>query len=263
MLYKENAMKKQALIIGGSSGIGLAAAVKFASHNYDLTIVHRDRRSQIETFDSKINLLRNEFNCEIKTFNIDATNREKVEEILSQLAPKNQSYQLVLHAVSRGNLKPLIHKSDPSLTSQDLQLTIDAMGTNLHLWTDLLLKKNLIGQGTRIVALTSEGNDKYWSGYGAVALAKSTLETLVKYLSVELAQFGITVNAIKAGVTNTPSLRMIPKSEQLIEATEKRNPFGRLTTPEDVANAVYLLSLQEANWINGSIIHVDGGEHLI
>ena len=82
-------------------------------------------------------------------------------------------------------------------------------------------------------------------------------------MAVELATKGMTVNTIQAGVTDTRSLRLIPGSEDLIKETERRNPFGRMTTPEDVANFIYLLSLPEASWINGTLIHVDGGEHLI
>ncbi|MBT8179143.1 MAG: SDR family oxidoreductase, partial [Eudoraea sp.] len=65
-----------------------------------------------------------------------------------------------------------------------------------------------------------------------------------------------------AGVTDTPSLRMIPGSELLLEDARKRNPLGRLTQPEDVANVVYLLSTGEASWITGTVIKVDGGESL-
>ncbi|NQZ78291.1 MAG: SDR family oxidoreductase, partial [Ekhidna sp.] len=204
-----------------------------------------------------------EFNVYISSHNIDATNNEKVTEFLNELGNTlSTSFDLVLHAVSRGNLKPLI--SDQSqLSMQDLSLTFEAMGANLKLWVDRLIDKSLIGTGGRLITLTSEGNDKFWAGYGAVAIAKSTLETLSKYLAVELASKGITVNTIQAGVTNTPSLRLIPDSEKLIEESIKRNPYNRLTTPEDVANTIYLLSRPEAAWINGALIHVDGGEHLI
>ena len=121
---------------------------------------------------------------------------------------------------------------------QDLILTIEAMGTNLKVWIDGLLEHALIGQGSKILTLPSEGNNKFWEGYGAVALAKSTLETLSQYLAVELAPKGITVNIIQAGVPDTPSLRLIPGSTELIEQSIQRNPNKRLTEPEDVANVI-------------------------
>ena len=79
---------------------------------------------------------------------------------------------------------------------------------------------------------------------------------------MEFAPFGIRANCIQAGVTDTNSFRMIPGNEKLKEYALIRNPFKRLTRPEDIANAVYLLCLDEAAWINGAIIPVNGGEHL-
>jgi enoyl-[acyl-carrier protein] reductase I len=254
---------RHALIIGGSSGIGLATVKKLASHHCNISIVHRDRKQGVMELEETISQLENEFGVSIESYNIDATNPEKITECIETVKQSGSfSFDVVLHAVSRGNLKPFI-ADGPKLTSQDLALTIEAMGTNLKLWVDELIAKELISKGSKILTLTSEGNDKFWEGYGAVALAKSTLETLSKYLAIELAPIGITVNIIQAGVTDTPSLRLIPGSAELIEQSKKRNPYGRLTTPENVANTIFLLSQPEASWINGALIHVDGGEHLI
>ncbi len=254
--------KKQALIIGGSSGIGLATVKKLASHGCDIIVIHRDRKQTVIELEKTCLDLSKRYNSSISNYNIDATNPEKIEECLNRINEKRILFDVVLHAVSRGNLKPFI-SDESSLSAQDLALTIDAMGTNLSYWVNALLSKALITKGSKILTLTSEGNDKFWEGYGAVALAKATLETLSKYLAVELAPKGITVNIIQAGITDTPSLRLIPGSEKLIQESKDRNPNKRLTTCEDVANVVYLLSQPEANWINGALIHVDGGEHLI
>jgi enoyl-[acyl-carrier protein] reductase I len=88
------------------------------------------------------------------------------------------------------------------------------------------------------------------------------MEAIVRNMAVEFASYGIRANCVQAGVTDTTSFRMIPGSETIREITGARNPFGRLTTPEDVANVVYLLCRDEASWINGSVIVADGGEHL-
>lgn len=256
-------MGKNALIIGGSSGIGLATVKKLASEQFNVFIIHRDRRQDAAKLQEETEALSKKFSVKLKSFNIDATNEEKIDACLEEISEElKEPFNVVLHAVSRGNLKPFIGE-EAKLSSQDMALTIDAMGTNFHTWISKLIDKNLISHGSRIVALTSEGNKKFWKGYGAVASAKAALENIAKYLAVELAPKGMTVNIIQAGVTDTPSLRLIPGSDQLVSETVERNPFGRMTTPEDVANFIYLLTLPEAGWVNGSLIHVDGGEHLI
>jgi NAD(P)-dependent dehydrogenase (short-subunit alcohol dehydrogenase family) len=81
-------------------------------------------------------------------------------------------------------------------------------------------------------------------------------------MALEYARYGITSNIIQAGTTDTPALRQLPSYEKLLTIAERRNPSGRLTRPQDVANLVYLLCLPEADWINGSLIKADGGESL-
>ena len=110
--------------------------------------------------------------------------------------------------------------------------------------------------------MTSEGNTKAWKHYAAVSAAKVTLEAITRNIALEFAPYGIKANCIQAGITDTASLQQISGSEKIKEHTLLRNPFKRLTTPDDVANVVYLLSKDEASWINGSVIPVDGGEHI-
>lgn len=256
-------MSKWALILGGSSGIGLATAKKLGSHGFNLIVVHRDRRSELENIRSNLKEIES-FGVLVKSFNFDATSDVKIEEHLPELisAVGSGKIRLMVHSISRGNLKPLISK-DSSLTNQDLSLTIDAMAISLFTWVKQLIQNGVFEENAQIITLTSAGSHKYWPSYAAVGLAKSTLETLTNYLAVELAPLKIRINCIQAGITDTPSLKMIPGYEKLKKLSSENNPGKRMTKPEDVANAIYLLTLPEANWINGSHIHVDGGEHLL
>jgi NAD(P)-dependent dehydrogenase (short-subunit alcohol dehydrogenase family) len=95
-----------------------------------------------------------------------------------------------------------------------------------------------------------------------VAAAKVALESVSRAMAVEFAPYGVRTNVIQAGVTDTPALRAIPGHERLGAHARQRNPFGRLTTPRDVANVIYLLSTDDAAWVNGALICVDGGEHV-
>ena len=258
-------MEKWALIIGGSSGMGLATSQKLSKNGFNLIIIHRDRRSLMPVFNEHLDEMK-KTGRKVISFNVDGTNKERINETLALITAQipNLSFDLIMHALSRGNLKPFVSKEDqPTLTAQDIALTIDAMATNVLTWVQTLKDHFLLKSGSRLVTLTSAGSARYWKGYGAVAMAKSSLEILSKYLAVELASFGVRVNCINAGITDTPSLRFIPNYEELIEEASNRNPLGRMTLPEDIANAIYLLTLPESNWINGNVMFVDGGEHLM
>ncbi|HEY4336977.1 MAG TPA: SDR family oxidoreductase, partial [Puia sp.] len=183
---------------------------------------------------------------------------------------KKHCVRLLLHSIARGNLKPLIADGSdavPStgahevLTIEDIQMTSYAMSSSLLDWARLLLKEGVFRQDARIIGLTSQGAHKFWEGYAAVSIAKASLESLTTYMATELGRYGLRTNLIQAGVTETPSLKRIPSSGQLIELSTARNPLGRMTVPEDVAGVIYLLCTDEAAWINGAVIHVDGGEH--
>ena len=110
--------------------------------------------------------------------------------------------------------------------------------------------------------MTSEGNEVAWKGYAAVAAAKVALESISRSIAVEFAPYGIRSNIIQAGVTPTPALKLIPGSTQMQAVAKLRNPFKETTTPEKVADFIALMCTDEAAWVNGAIIRVDGGEHI-
>ena len=124
-------------------------------------------------------------------------------------------------------------------------------------------KANLLKQGTQIFSMTSSGGRRQWPSYGAVSMAKATLESASRQLAIELAGEGIAVNTIQAGVTDTPALRKIPGNEKMIEFANKQNPSGRLTLPEDIADYVSLLSKSNNSWMTGNVLRIDGGEDII
>ncbi|MCM5663268.1 SDR family oxidoreductase [Galbibacter mesophilus] len=255
--------KYWALILGGSSGLGLASAKKLALDGYNLLIIHRDRRTDISTIEAEFEAIRN-LNVQLKTFNLDATNAEKRNELLKDLKDfvQRKSIKVVLNSIAKGNLKPMLSDKEKSLGNQDFHLTIDAMAICIYDWTKGLLEADLLAEDTRVLSFTSEGNTKAWKNYGAVSAAKAALEAIHRNMALEFAEKGIKSNCIQAGVTETNSFKMIPGSDILKKNAISRNPNGRLTTPEDIANVVSLLCRDEAKWITGTIIKADGGESL-
>ncbi|RZN83870.1 MAG: SDR family oxidoreductase [Winogradskyella sp.] len=253
-----------ALILGGSSGLGLATAKKLAKHGMNICIVHRNSRMQEKEINAEFETIKNE-GVQLKAFNTDAFKSEKRDAVIEALQNEfgnKEKIRTLVHSVAKGNLKPMVSNEKPVLKHDDFALTINAMGISLYDWTKALFEAKLFADDARIISFTSEGNSKAWQNYAAVSAAKVTLEAITRNIALEFALFGIKANCIQAGVTDTSSLRMIPGSEKIIAHSLVRNPNKRLTLPEDVANAVYLLSKDEASWITGTVIPVDGGEHL-
>lgn len=256
--------KEWAVILGGSSGLGLASAKKLALHGMNICIVHRTLRTEMDQVLQELRWIRDQ-GVSVVSFNKDACRKEHVDAIIEGLGAElggEGRVKVLLHSIARGNLKPMKGKEKEKLTQADLVQTLEAMALSLYDWSNRMQAQGLFCDNARIISFTSEGNSRVIDGYGAVSAAKAALESISRQLAFEFAPFGIRVNCIQAGVTDTRSLRMIPGNERLREIAVHRNPNKRLTRPEDVANAVYLLSRDEASWINGTTIIVDGGEHL-
>lgn len=252
-----------AIILGGSSGLGLATAKKLAHHGMNICIVHRTPRSKQAESDVGFEEIK-QYGVKFIDYNKDGLHPEKRAEIIQDL--KNNldggNIKTFIHSVAKGNLKPMLSDDSLSLQTDDFQLTIQAMGISLYDWVKELFEKQMFASDARVISFTSEGNTKAWKNYAAVSAAKATLEAITRNIALEFAPHGIRANCVQAGITDTQSLRMIPGSETLKNQAKRRNPFQRLTLPEDVANVVYLLSKKEAGWINGTIIKADGGESL-
>ncbi len=255
--------KNWALILGGSSGLGLATALKLSGHGYHILMVHRDRKLNLPEIENSVEEIEKK-GVQCRRFNIDATHSEKQDELITEFRRLlgEQKIKVLVHSIARGNLKPMLSDEENVLTNQDFQLTLNAMAVSLYDWVLKLSKNKLLADDTRVLAFTSEGNQKAWPSYAAISAAKASLEAITRSIALEFAPIGIKANCIQAGATETPAFKMIPGSEELKKSALKRNPNNRLTKPEDVANVVYLMTLDEAKWITGTIIKVDGGESL-
>jgi len=113
--------------------------------------------------------------------------------------------------------------------------------------------------GGRIVGLSSLGSRYYTPSYAALGAAKATIETLARYLAVELATFGISVNVVCGGFIDTDSTRMLPHYPQVADSILARTPAARLGQPDDLAGVVAFLCSPESDWIRGQTIVADGG----
>jgi NAD(P)-dependent dehydrogenase (short-subunit alcohol dehydrogenase family) len=258
-----------ALILGASSGFGEAAALELAGCGMNILGVHLDRKSTIDNVERITGAITSR-GREAIFFNVNAADPEKRKEVLDAFSKlpseggETPPIRVLLHSLAFGTLKPFLAESEEEmLTKQQMDMTLDVMANSLVYWTQDLVRRRLMGAGGRVFAMTSAGGARVWKTYGAVSAAKSALESHVRQLTLELGPLGITVNAIMAGVTDTPALRKIPGADRMIKMALAKNPSGRLTTTRDVAYAIGLLSDPKAQWITGNVICVDGGEFIV
>jgi len=288
-----------ALILGASSGFGEATSLELARTGYDIIGVHLDRRSTLPHVEQVIDGIRAAGRRAL-FFNVNAADPERREEVLfrateeirnsgvgrreqghaeaagaSRTAPSRPGSRsldvgptgavaVLLHSLAFGNLRPYITDNpQDAITAAQMDMTLTVMAHSLVYWVQDLVHRGMMRAGGKVFAMTSAGGTRVLPNYGAVSAAKAALESHIRQLAMELAPRGIAVNAIRAGVTDTPALRKIPGHEVIAETALKRNPSGRLTTPQDVAHAIAALCQPGTEWITGNVIGVDGGEDVI
>ena len=256
-----------ALILGASSGFGGAAAVELAKHGMNVFGVHLDRQATMPAVQQVIRDIKH-VGSEAIFYNINAADSIKREEALDDIQERfakdsSNTVKLLLHSLAFGTLKPFFaSKPEEALSQAQMEMTLDVMAHSLVYWTQGLLSRKLMKKGGRIIGLTSSGGHTVIPNYGAVSAAKASLESHLRQLSMELGPMSITCNAVMAGVTDTPAARRIPNFLKMRDVARAKNPAGRLTTPEDVAKAIVLLTDENASWISGNVIGVDGGEDI-
>ncbi len=239
---------RSVLVTGGSRGIGKAIALRFAG---------------LGAARVAIGYLRNDKAAEETAEELRALGAEPVlvrgnvtsDRVLQQVAELGALDALV-HNAATGVIRPALEVEDKHW---DWTLAANARAL-------LSLARGAVPSmpaGSSIVGISSLGASRVLENYVLVGTSKAALESLVRYLAVELAPRGIRVNAVSAGVVETEALDYFPNREQMLEAARKRTPAGRMVEPGDVADAVAFLCSPAAEMIRGQTMIVDGGFSLL
>jgi enoyl-[acyl-carrier protein] reductase III len=236
------------LVTGGTRGIGKAIALRLASEG----------ATRIA-----LGYLRNDRAAEAAADEIRAAGAEPIlvrgnvasEKVVSEFA-SHGPYAAVVHNAATGVIKPALETED-----KHWDWTLNANARAL-----LSLARACapdMQSGSSIVAVSSLGAQRVLENYVLVGTSKAALESVVRYLAVELSPRGIRVNAISAGVVETEALDHFPNREQMLSAGKTRTPAGRLVEPEDVAGAVAFLCSPDADMVRGHTLIMDGGYSLL
>ena len=234
-------------VTGGSRGIGRAIALRFA----------RDGASRVA-----IGYLRNDRAAEETAAELRALGAEPI------LVRGNVTSARVLDEVAAlGPLDVLVHNAATGVIRPALETDDRHWDWTLNANARALLQLARVAApqmpaGSSIVAISSLGAQRVLENYVLVGTSKAALESLVRYLGVELAANGIRVNAVSGGVVETGALEHFPNREAML-AAGAANPVGRLVAPDDIAGAVAFLCSPDAEMIRGQTIIVDGGFSLL
>jgi enoyl-[acyl-carrier protein] reductase III len=236
------------LVTGGSRGIGKAIAQRFA---------------ELGAARIAIGYLRNDAAAEAAAEELRAAGAEPVlvrgnvssERVASQVAELGP-LDVLVHNAATGVIRPALE-----VQKKHWDWTLDA---NSHAL--LALAQAAVPQmqaGASIVGISSLGSTRVLENYVLVGTSKAALESLVRYLAVELAPRGIRVNAVSAGVVDTSALEHFPNKDEMLAMARERTPAGRMVEPADVADAVVWLCSPGAAMVCGQTVVVDGGFSLL
>jgi enoyl-[acyl-carrier protein] reductase III len=236
------------LVTGGTRGIGRAIALRFA----------RDGAQQVV-----LGYMRNDRAADETAEAVRGAGAEPVlvrgnvasERVVGELA-SHGPFDVVVHNAATGVIRPALETED-----KHWDWTLSANARALLSLARAVAPE--MPQGGSVVAVSSLGSTRVLENYVLVGTSKAALESLVRYLAVELAPRGIRVNAVSAGVVETGALEHFPNREKMVREGLERTPAGRLVEPDDVAAAVAYLASADAEMVRGHTLVVDGGFSLI
>jgi enoyl-[acyl-carrier protein] reductase III len=239
---------KVALVTGGARGIGRAIALKLATAGCDVCVTYYNSHAEAEALCAAVCGL----GRKAKAIQGNVGDPTSVAETFVEFRREFDRLDILVSNAASGVLKPAM-----DLSLKHWRWCMETNALALALLAQQAVP--LMPPGGRIVAISSLGAVRAIPLYGFVGASKAALESLARTLAQELGGRGIRVNVVSAGVVDTDALKYFPNREQLLADFARRTPAGPAMAPEDVAGAVYLLCLPEANMITGHTLVVDGG----
>ena len=258
---------KHALITGGSRGIGRGIALKLAEQGVKIAIHYYQNEAAATDTLMKIR----ERGADGLVLQADVTRPEDIHRMFNRIQSDFGRLEILV-SNARPEL-PAFYQPPMTITLEQWHAALDSQARAFLI--EVQEAARLMADGGRILAITysPSGRTGSWQPWVAMGSAKAALDSLVRYFAVALGPRGITVNAISpGGIFGAPNpvegsiLRSLPPAvQEAIQSWHESGwtPMRRLGTPADIGNAVMLLCMDEASFITGQILHVDGGASIM
>ena len=246
-------LEKNILVTGSGRGIGKAIALNFARQGANIIVnFFRNRAPAQETVDEIRKIGRQAWLLKANMGEI-----KEIEELFQQIEQQAGGLDILICNAASGYNRPVMQQKPKGW---DWTMNINARSVLFAAQhaVPLMEKRG----GGSIVCISSPGSSRVLPDYIVVGASKAAIESLTRYLAVELAPKNIVVNAVSPGIVLTDALMhfdMLRQDENVIERAVDLTPAGKLVTPEDVAAVVAFLCSPSANMIRGQTILVDGG----
>ena len=237
---------KVAFVSGGSRGIGRATALKLASAGADVAILYYNSHEEAEKVCEQIRGM----GRKALAVQADVSQPDSVGEAFAEFKKHFDRVDLVVSNAALGVLKPALE-----MTLKHFRRCMETNALALNTLAQNAVP--MMSAGGSIIGLTSLGSERAIPNYTFIGASKAALEALFQKKPEAVEK--IRVNCVSAGVVDTDALKHFPNREHLLDEYKVRTPLGPTLTPEQVADAIYLLCLPEAGMITGHTLFVDGG----
>lgn len=242
---------KVGVVTGGGRGIGRAISLSLAHRGANVVIAYLRNRAAAEEACREIE----GHAVKAEAVRANVGNEEHIDALFDHVEQSFGRIDVLVSNAATGVIRGL-----DGLDAKAWTWTMDANARALLLCARKAVP--LMGPGSNIISLSSQGSSRVLPGYMLVGASKAAIETMSRYLAVELAPKGIRVNVVAPGVVDTDALSHFPMRKEMLERATADTPAGRLVTPQDVADVVSFLTCDAASMVTGHVLVVDGGAGL-
>lgn len=245
---------KVALVTGASRGIGRGIALCLAAEGADVVVNYRSHAGEAEAVVEAVTALgRRAWACQA-----DVSHREAVAEMVSQTVARFGHLDIAVANAAMSIREPVI-EAEWDHVERVLQVSQFGVFHTCQLAAQQMMRQVDAGRpGGKIVIISSILEELPAAGSGAYNMAKAAINHLGRTMAAELARYRINVNMVNPGWIDTPGERRYASEEELA-AAGARIPWGRLGTPEDIGRVVAFLASDDAGYVTGATLRVDGG----